>query len=319
METPTLQTKTATAVKQPVNNVVEQKYRLVVNERPEGYNPLPKQIRDDRGRIASQFQTIDGIATTAILRGLSTEQERYFASKLINKNPKDLGYDEAMTIFWAEYSVDVPKQGLNLDASYEIKDVMLDGERIKLEVPLYLDQYIKATYAKGANVVAFTEEERANPYLYNFIMTDLSIEKRKQVERFKIQNKADELYVDLVKSYNAEKPNEKIDHLLDCLKEPHEHFYSATPEDKLMRLKQLAASKAEDFIKLYEDASLEIKSLIFRLVQTRLLTVEGSIYFNGDISLGDYKSTIAWFSDQTKSGEVAKLKSRLNEVLKLKK
>lgn len=304
-------------------DIIEQKYVLSANRREGAYHPLPaaqgKQmsLREYKGRIGSEFISNGGQATSSVLRGLSTDQEWYYAHKLINKNPKDPGYDEAMTIYWAEFFIDVPEQGLKFDASYRIDTVKLvDGRDVEIQIPTLLDQYIKANYAKKYSRVAFTEEEKANSYLYDFLLTDLSIAKRQTEEKFRLENRADLKYGELVKAYSEGKINEKVDYLLDVLKDENEHFYSSSSEEKMMRLKSIKTNKPEEFIAAYDDVSLAVKSLVFRLIQTRVLTKEGETYFNGDISIGGNKELIAYLQDQTKSGEVAKLKAKLQQILK---
>lgn len=317
METsaPVLEVKDQQVKEEPKIVLVEQKFKIIVNTRKGEYNPLPKQLQVHKGRVGSQFQVVGGQATQAILRPLTNLQERYFATQLINKSPNDNGYNEQMTTYWAEYSIDIPEKGLELDASYKLEKLKIDGEMIEIENPIYLDQYIKANFLKGSSRVAFHQDEKDNSALFDFIMDDLSIVKKNQVDAFKLEIKADEKYVDLVKSYNSGKPNEKIDYLLDVLKDDNEHFYSADIETKLMRLKKLAKDKSLEFVKAYDNPNLEYEALVFRLVQTRLITKEGQLYFNGEISLGGYKEAIEYMKDQTKSGEVAKLKARLKETL----
>lgn len=306
---------TATKVAPKTPTVVEQKYKLIVNKREEGYNPLPKLLRTHKGRIGSQFKVINGNATTAIIRGLDTNQERFYASQLINKNPKDQGYDTEMTTFWAEFKIDVPPSGLELDASYIEETVLMDGEQVLIKKPVFLDQYIKAEFAKQSSFVAFTAEDRENNELKNFIMQDLSIMKNEQLARFRAENSADSRYVELTKDISEDKPNEKVDYLLDLLKEPHEHFYTASLVDKLMKLKTIAKENPVRFVQIYDDPKLATKSLLFRLTQTRILTLEGSLYFNDTEQLGTEKEAIAFLEDQTKTQEVLKLKARLKDTL----
>lgn len=307
----------AQAKKQEVQTpkYVEQMYKLMVNRREDGYHPLPKSLRDYKGTISSQYIVVNGYSTTAILRGLDTNQERYYATKLINKNPKDIGFDDAMTTFWAEFTIAVPPNGLILDASYTLETVKLDGEDVEIKKPVYLDQYIKAEFAKNNNRVAFIPEDRANSDLFHFIINDLSVVKLESRKRFEEATRADAKYVELVQSVSTTGSNEKVDYLLDLLKEEHELFYTADLTDKLIRLKELANQKPVEFITKYEDDLLPIKSLLFRLTQTRLITLEGGTYFLDNKQIGSYKEAITYLNDQTNSGEVSKLKARLKELL----
>jgi hypothetical protein len=308
-------TTTATA-KKPV--VIEQKYHLVGNERKGGYHPLPTKLRAETtsaGQIGSQFVNNTG----AIARGLSTDQERYFASKLINKNPKDQGFDEAMTMYWADFTVSVPKTGgVKLNANYTVQEVKLDGETVEIQIPENLHEYIKANFVKQSSRVAFTTEQKASLDLYDFILNDLSIEKREEDTMFKLKLEANKNYIDLI-SKSTEKDHAKVDWVLDLLKEPTELFYNSDYIDKCKRLDELKETKPATFVKVYNDNNLESKSLLFRLKQSAVVTVEGKAIFFGDEVIGSTdEEAILYLKDQTKSGMVNKMKAQLNEIVKVR-
>jgi hypothetical protein len=298
--------------------IIEQKYHLVANERKGGYHPLPAKLRAESttaGSISSEFVN----STGAIIRGLSTDQERYFASKLINKNPKDFGYDEAMTTFWADYTISIPRvDGLRLNASYKLEEVKVDNELVTIEIPVNLHDYIKANFARQSSRVAFLEDQKASSDLFDFIMNDLSVEKRIEDAAFKTKLEATKAYTDLISS-SSEKDHSKIDWLLDLLKEPNELFYTADYITKCKRLDQLKDAKSTEFIALYNDRNLETKSLLFRLKQSGIVTVQGKSIFFGDelIGAGDEDANV-FLNDQTKSGTVVKMKAQLSEITKVR-
>jgi hypothetical protein len=307
---------TSAAVAAP--KVIEQKYHLFGNERKGGYHPLPAKLRAEAttaGQISSQFVN----STGAISRGLDTNQERYYASKLINKNPKDIGYDEAMTMYWADFTINIPKVGgIKLDASYSMQDVKVDNEIVSMAVPVNLHDYIKANFAKQSSRVAFTEDDKASSDLFDFIMTDLSIEKRIEDSTFKLKLEADTNYVELIGKC-SEADHSKIDWMLDLLKEPNELFYNATYIDKCKRLNAIKDSKPASFVSIYADKKLEIKSLLFRLKQSAIVTVEGKAIFFGDEVLGATdEEALLYLADQTRGGMVNKMKAQLSEITKVK-
>lgn len=293
--------------------VVNQKYILKVNSRETGYHPLPKKERKNEGKIGSQFLTINGQASRAIIRGLDTNQERYFASKLINKNPKDFGYDEAMTQYWADFTLYVDKE-LKLDASYTLQEVVLDGEKTLMEVPVNLDDYIKAKFAKQNSRVAFTELEKQNKDLCDFIMEDLSIAEKNRENLFKLKIESTSALSDLLKSC-SEQSHEKIDWLLEVLKEPNELFYNLSYIDKCIKITEKAENNAASFLTALKDKNLENRALLYRFVQTGIISKEGEAYFFGDTLVGSTeKECMIFLSDATKSMYVVKMKAQLKEI-----
>jgi hypothetical protein len=293
--------------------VIKQKYVLKLINKDNSYHPLPKKERKNEGKIGSQFLTYNGQVSRAIIRGLDTNQERYFASRLINKTPKDFGYDEAMTQYWADFTIFVDRE-LQLDASYTIEKVKLDGTEVEIKVPVNLEDYIKVMFAKQNSRVAFTELEKQNKDLYDFVLEDLSIAEKTKEENFKLKTRATSALADLFKS-SSEQSCEKIDWLLEVLKEPNELFYSVKYIDKCIALTEKAEANPGAFLNALEDKNLENRALLYRLIQTGIVIKEGESYFFGDTLVGSTeKECIVFLSDPTKSMFVVKMKAQLKEI-----
>jgi len=294
--------------------IVTQKYLIKLNERQEGYHPLPKKERKNEGKISSQFISRNGVATRTIIRGLSNDQERYFAYLLINKTPKDQGYDEAMTTYWADYSVMIEGK-LTLDASYELKEVTLDGEKVQMEVPLVLEEYIKAKFAMASSRVAFTEEEKMNRDLFDFIMEDLSVAEKNKQDLFRLRFESNKALTELISSC-TESSHEKIDLLLEVLREPTELFYGLGYVDKCMKLTEKQENNPTKFMAALNDKYLEQKALLYKAVKTGVIAKEGEAYFFADTLVGSTeKEAMLFLADGTKGAFVAKIKAQLSTLL----
>lgn len=296
--------------------VVKAFYELRVNPKEGAYHPLPKKLRKEEARpsyISSEFIGNGGMS---ILRGLSLKQERYFSRELINKSPIDAGFDASMTEFWADFRITVPeKTPLKLNASYSVQKVLIDGKEEELEIPVNLFDYIKAHFAMKNSRVAFYGEEKANSSLYDFIMTDLSLATKERETGLKLKNIALEKYLELVK-LSSEKNNNTVHYMLDVLQDPRENYFSMEVSDKLAKLNEIALENPSAFIAAYDDKNLVSKARLFRLTQTRIVSLEGSEYFFEDIALGDKEQAIAFLSDQTKSAIVQKMLAKMQELLK---
>jgi hypothetical protein len=305
-------TKTATAVKEPT--IVSQKYVLTINQREGNYQPLPKKERKDTGKIGSQFVSKNGMATQTIIRGLSTDQERYFASKLINKNTRDQGYDEVMTAFWADFVVFVDGK-LTLDASYVEKEVLLDGEKVVIEVPLVLEDYIKAKFCIQSSRVAFYEHEKVNKDLFDFIMEDLSIAEKTKHDAFKFKMEATSALTELFKE-SSEQSHAKIDWVLEVLREPSELFYGLKYVDKCIKLTEKQEQSPVNFVKALKDKNLEQRALLYKLTQTGIISKEGEALLFGDTLIGSTETeAIIYLADATKSAFVTKMQAQLKQLL----
>jgi hypothetical protein len=306
-------TNTQAAVVKP--KIIKQVYKVIPNKKEGQHHVLPKELREFGGRIGSEFMTKNGTVTNTILRSLTPDQERYFASELLDKTPKDSDYTRSMTEYWENMTIVIPEDGLTLDASYEIKVVDLDGEKVEMEIPLNLSEYIKANFLKNSSRVAFYQEEISNRGLFSFVMEDLSVVERVEADKFKLRNNAKVLYVELLKQAEvSDLP--KVDYMLDALKEPFDVFYGETKQNKLMRLETISTEKPEEFVKAFNNPNLEEESLIFRLVQTRVVEQIDDTYYFGDVKLGVKKQFIEFLKDQTKTVEVARMKNFLAEASK---
>jgi hypothetical protein len=220
-----------------------------------------------------------------------------------------------MLFYWADFRVDVPEKGVALDASYYLKDVVIDGVSQTIECPVDLFAYMKAKFVMQSSRTAFTEEQIANKDLYDFILEDLSVAQKTKEDTFKLSTKAGKYYFELMGAC-SEKDHAKIDWLLDILKEPNELFYKSSYIDKCMRLNDLQSSKPTQFVKAFENEHLETDSLLYRLEQLGIITKQGETYFYGDVALGEGKEARVFLQDTTKSAFVVKMKASLQEALK---
>lgn len=310
-----VETTNPTAKAQKAPEVISQKYLLRINNARSIAYKIPKGIARDEARVSSEFKVVNGTPTRAIIKGLTPDQERYFCADLINKTPKDPGFEQDLITFWADFSVDVPKQ-VTLDASYTVKEVELDGKKVTMEIPVNLYEYINANFCKESTRVAFTEEQKLNSDLYELILEDLSVVERNKKARFKDAMAATTAKVKLF-SQVSEQDHAKVDWLLDVMKNPNELFYKASFDDKCIRLDELIAEKPDVFLSYVDNPNLESEALLYRLIQLNVVTKEGQAIFFGDMLLGNtQKEAYAFLQDQTKSGFVAKMKAQINDILR---
>lgn len=308
----TTKTTAAAAVE---SSLVSQKYLLKINTDKSIAYKIPKAIAREDARVSSEFKVVNGSPTRAIIKGLSTLQERYFCADLINKTPKDPGFEQDLIMFWAEFTVDVPKQ-VTLDASYEVREVIIDNRTESIEIPVNLYDYMKANFAKQSTRVAFTAEQKLNSDLYDFTLEDLSVVERNKKDRFKAGMAATSAKVALFNSVSTS-DHAKIDWLLDVMKKPNELFYKASFEDKCIRLDELIIEKPEVFMAYVNSESLEAEALLYRLIQLNVVTKEGQAIFFGDTLMGStQKEALAFLQDQTKTGFVSKMKAQIADILK---
>lgn len=313
--------ETQAATKTTTSKLVERKFRLSLNKHEGEFHILPPKERKYEKILGCSFLAMGGVPTRAVTKGLDTVQERYFAPQLITKSPQDDGYAEDMHRFWLDFTVKVDDNPLDLDASYTEEEVMLDGKLTSIKLPTNLNHYIIAEVAlSNTSLVAFTKEQKLNKSMFDFILDDLSVVQKKEEDLFKLVNQAMEAYIELVKKSTNDKVDNKVDFLLDAMKEENPEqavvLYGLSPTDKLKALKRFSEKQPDIFLNKVNSPNLEYESLLYNLTQSLVLDKEGELYFNGDLNLGNKKQALEYLKDQTKTAEVTKLKQRLNEKLK---
>lgn len=293
----------------------EEKVIIRLNLREGGYHPLPKNMRESKGKIASEFKKVNGRITRELIRGLKTnEQEQYLLPTILSMKPSDNHWQKAVEDFWAEYEVkiDLEKGKKILDIRISNKEVtLIGGQKVTMDVPENLHDYMDYNFAMQSSRVAKTDEEKTNSDLYDFLLDDLSIIRRGELDLLEEKDLADTNYVDLISS----KRIEKIDWLLEKLKDPSENYANAAFEDKKMALRKIKDETPSKFNEEYSNPDLEYEAELFKMIQFNIITVEGNTVLDGNINMGQfYKEAVAYLKDKTKSDHVLKLKERLKSL-----
>ena len=291
-----------------------EKVIIRLNLREGGYHPLPKAMRESKGVITSEFKKVDGRITREIIRGLKTnEQEQYLLPTILSMKPNDNNWQKAVEEFWAEYSIKVLVEKtkiLNIVTHTE-KVTLIGGQETVLEVPENLHDYMDYNFAMQSSRVAKNDDDKANSDLFDFFLDDLSKIKKEELDLLKEKDLADINYVELLQS----KKNEKIDWLLEKLKEPEENFTHASTDDKQLALRKIKEVNPTAFNRESSNPDLEYEAELYKMLQFNIVTLEGNTVMDGNINIGQfYKEAVAYLKDGTKSEHVLKLKERLKSL-----
>lgn len=297
--------------KNELEKIIPQKYKVIYNSKEHLYHSLPKTLRENSTYIGSSFQTNNGRIIANPTRGLDQYQERYFATALINKTPMDEGFTDSMLKFWADKRIFVSEQEMFLDASYVVRKVKIGNEDVEIEIPVNLQEYIDAKFLLNNARVAFSEERKMNSDLYDVLMFDISIEEKKKISQFEIQNNADIAYVKLMDTITQDK-SDKVDWIVDLIKEPQENFTFEKINKKLAKIKEYSVKYPSNFVEICNDPNLEMKAFLNACIQTGVIQKSGEVFFYQEENLGkSQKEVVEFIKDQTKSGFVLKMKAEV--------
>ena len=283
----------------------------------EKFNILPKQpeaksVRDDvRCRISSQWKK----GTRDIIRGLpSRDEEDKYLPKYIGFNSKDTRWEEKLTNYWANYSINVPNddKGVEFEAGFKIID-----DKTREAAPIDLEGYMSYNWCLENGNVANVGE--TNMITYRFRMIDKTKDTLDRKELFSKKKEVDVKYLKLIRSKDPKDTN-TVDWLLETYGGPTGVGMSIKGMDTLDKEMALEELKNKNILKFNEylnDTNLELKALIKKCVSHGLLTLQGNTYFLSDKPLGDNDHTVGYLSDPANSGERLKLQERLKAAMNL--
>lgn len=302
------------------NERIEYKEEIVVIlpvvEKEGEYSPLPKDQRDNTRRISSQFKVIDGRITPNIIKGLNREQERIILSEQLGIDINNPNWEKEVKKFWAEFSIKVPSKGLRVNKATYPKEVVLGGQKVTIDYPYNVQDYIIYNYAMDSSDVAKTPEQKENMDLFKAYIEDYSELKQKEIAQLTEKDLADKNYVDLINDKNKQ---EKINWLVERFRKPEENFISFSQADKQLKLREIKESSPAVFNEQFNNPNLEYEAFIHQLVTYSILKKEGSLYFNGIENLGNYSEAIEYMKNSVNSENVAKFKSLLEQKFKEQK
>lgn len=277
------------------------------------YHPLPKDQRDNSTKISSEFRSVEGKITPNIIKGLDREQERYFLSDQLGIDTDSKDWEKAIRGFWAEFTVKVPAKGLTLNKATIKKQVVIDGNKLEIDFPVNLQDYMMYSFLMQSSQIAKTQEDKDNLDLFKAYVEDLSVIKQREVKSLVEKDEADINYVSLL---SDKEQSGKIEWLLEKFRKPEENFVSFSLEDKKLKLRQIKDEYPVIFNQEFNNPNLEEEALISQLVKYDILSKDGKLYFNGTENLGSIKETTEWFKDSGNSDNIRKFKALLDQKIK---
>lgn len=276
-------------------------------------NPiLPKELESEVAkRIGSEFRP----GTRDCIRGLDPVQERVLLPAILGLQPQDAAFPQKARDHWADISITPTKEGLRLNVATMKEKTTINGEEVDYELPVAPDDYMTYKIACQSSKVASTPEQLKNPSEYDFILIDLSEQKKQEEDTYKVKKEATLAFARLVSS--GESSEDKIDWLIHMLKPQEEHFNFEVPlTEKEIYLDKKLDQDPSEFLKKFNDPNLETKALLKKAISGSQVTIEGENYFLGETNLGPIRSAVEWLKAPENSAKVVALKSRLENALK---
>ncbi len=265
---------------------------VTIHRRNNMFVKLPKELKvDTKTKIGSTWVR----GTTDILRGLSPQEEEKYLPSIIGISPKSEHWVGAVREYWANFIIDVPEAGLQLNISKTD-----NGE------PVNTDHYMKWKFASKHVNVASTDEQLANKDAFPFYMVDSIKEKEEKQSKYELATLSDKAFVKLL-----EFEEQRQRYVYDLVRD-REHPLNPSGEDMMLLLRGVKEKNPARFIDAMKDKDAEYKYLINQLLRAGVISKEGDTFFDGDKTLGKQAELIAWLKEPANQADKLKLEKRLS-------
>lgn len=220
---------------------------------------------------------------------------------ILGINPTDDGWQKELSNYWNSLSVDIPKNGKDLEIGFSfdlsdkdrtkyIKEIVAkkaiktdedlanavmsskeipEDELYRYGAPIKAEDYVLFIYSKNYRDVANKVEDVDKSSYIRFYIHDNEIQKRQKEAASKIAMKAQEKYIDLVKSKDSA---DKILNIL-CILQPNEieSVEVLTNDERQVRLFDMVMTNTNEFINACDNTNLHTLALIEKLLSKRII------------------------------------------------
>jgi hypothetical protein len=269
---------------------------------------MPSDVfKDSITKIGSEWKE----NTRSMIRGLSVEEEKAYLPRILQVQPDSPNWDRALEQYWADFSLRVPSEGLELE-------IYVDKNNNPTESNL--KDFISFRFAKVSSRVAVTPEEIENKAMFPYYVEDKKAQNLSAYEKLQISKRASLNFMKLVKSddNNAFTNPDKVDWVLELYKRTDSSLptiASMDSTDKEVYLSNKSAEDAETFNAIVEDPQLESKSFIVKCISLGVLTRIGNAILNGQEKIGDSLEEAVYYLQDAKNSKVdITLKQRVKEL-----
>ncbi len=239
--------------------------------------------------------------TRGMLKGLTETEEEYLLPPIIGCSANDNAFRERCDEYWSNFGVIVPYDGLDIDASYTVKN--------SKNVPTNLEHYIIANMMLNDDNVAV---DNPTAYGYKFYIVDIAAQEQAKLTTFQTAKEAN-IYLAKLLADESETNTQMFRDILVFYKEKlGKSLFELKTMNRLqleMDVATFATAEPERFMKIAKNETLSQRAFIKKLEEAGVIEKLGEFYFDKTEKLG----TQSQFANALK--EDAELQERYNSVL----
>lgn len=268
---------------------------------------MPSEVyKDSITKIGSEWKE----NTRSMIRGLSPDEEKAYLPKILQVQPESPNWDRAVEQYWAEFSLRVPSEGLELE-------IFTDKNGNPSESNL--KDYISFRFAQVSSRVATTPEEVENKAMFPYYLEDKKAQSMSAYDKLQVAKRASLNFMKLVKTddNNAFVDPEKVDWVLELYRrtDPSLPMSGMDAPDKEVYLSNKSQEDPETFNTIVEDPQLKTKSFVVKCISLGILQRIGNAILNGQEKIGDSLEEAVYYLEDAKNSKVdITLKQRAKEL-----
>ncbi len=319
--------------------IVERKISIQWKLNPDAFQIINKSVLSD---ITRRFGSTRNAVNTMLIKKQLLDCTM---PTIIGMTASDEGWQKTVANYWNSLALDIPENGKELEIgfSFDLSDTnkseaikqlslkskfktdedlgnyvmseVVEDEKYKYGTPLKAEDYLLWIYSKDYRDVANNIEDINKSQYIRFYIHDENIVKKQKQALVNLTMKAQEKFVDIVKSNDS---TDMIYNIL-CVLEPNEiiEINKLAKDERQIKLFDVFSKNPSEFIKIAEDSNLHIRALIEQLLTKHILRKMPNTDVIVDVEdpsivIGNTTNdAISWFSLQVNEAKITEYKIRL--------
>jgi hypothetical protein len=241
---------------------------------------LPQEILNE---AVNKYSPPLSSASKGILKGLTPERLNAIMPQLVGAEADSQGFLAKVDDYYADLSIDVPAEGVEIDMSITITK---DASGKEIPFPANPKDYVIGSVILQDRNIAKTQDEFENIDFYRYKVIDLGEELKKKQAQTEATNKAYVLYGKLMTEENTDLLKQGLIVSKDSLGLNVYEIEHSTKLEVTGQVQRLLNEKPDVFLSVFSNTDyLEDKSFVLRCLEYGVLNIIGSDIYHIDQKL----------------------------------
>ena len=245
------------------------------------------------------------------LRPLTMEEETILLPQILNIEKTDLSFRTKVDTFWADFMVEIPIEGLRLNASY---DLHTDENGVEVRIPLNTRDFLDYAFLKEHPWCAPNLEMSIGNSTAKCYISDHGKERAEAKNILDVKKKVRKLVIQLTEDKSKKEILEAAINQLRA-KAIISEFVPANYDDLLLLVEKYSEKFPAEFLAVLEDPIIIDKAFVQSLLENKVVTAVGNAIYDetiGNEAIADsHEGFIKYFKDPKNNAYHAALKQRL--------